>query len=97
MGETEMGVKTHTKVVAQYIDNTEEYRAARKWCTERFGPSMVHGVKGYQSPWYAYRFWAMFHANGDYILGMKDRVAYVSAWHFRDPAHATMFQLVWAK
>lgn len=97
MGETEMGVKTHTKVVTLGINDYFEYRAARKWCIERFGPGTKPGVKDYERPWYAYRCWTTVRLPLDNQGIIKCHAVCVSAWHFRDAAHATMFRLVWAE
>ena len=92
-----MGIRTHTKVVALGITDYYEYRAARKWCIERFGLSRKSGVKDYERPWYAYRFWTAVTVPSDNPYLIKTRSVCASAWHFRNAAHATMFKLVWAE
>lgn len=79
-------MKIFTKVFVPNLHKNKEYFAARKWCSENFGVSDSRAAKDPGRPWYATRQWV----NGPGYMS-------ASYFHFRNPAHATMFQLVWAK
>ena len=74
-------MRTYTKVVIPGHNKNAEYYAARKWCISTVG-AIIKG-KGTLRPWYAKRQW---------VHGCQE-----SSFYFRNPAHATMFQLTWAK
>lgn len=88
MGETEMGMKIYTRVQTLEINYTN-YRTVRKWCTDQFGASGSKEAKDAGRPWYAKRRWVT-------ILRGYGQVQ-EATFYFRNPAHATMFNLVWAK
>ena len=79
-------MRTYTKVIVPELYKNAEYYAARKWCTRTVGASNSKEAKGTARPWYANRNWPI---GSDYYQE--------SRFYFRNPAHATMFQLTWAK
>jgi len=62
-----------------------DYRSARKWCREQFGP---YGVAGQKSMWRAECF---------YVIANETNTTLISEYrfHFRDPNHAMLFALRW--
>jgi hypothetical protein len=90
----EVVVRIYTRVQILEINYTN-YRTVRKWCTKQFGASVSKEAKDAGRPWYAKRRW--IHIQRDSGLGQVQELVQESAFYFRDPAHATMFQLVWAK
>jgi len=76
-------MRIYTKVTLPWLYRNKEYYAARKWCANTIGASNSRSAKNAARPWYAKRQWAH---------GCQE-----SLFYFRNPAHATMFQLVWAK
>jgi hypothetical protein len=82
-------MKIYTKVVLPNLYKNSEYYAARKWCTKTIGASNSREAKGAARPWYANRQWV--HTTSKYGN------FHAPSFYFRNPADATMFQLVWAK
>ena len=85
-----MGVRIYTRVKIPQL-NYSSYRALRKWCKEQFGTSKSTEAKDAGRPWYATRCWV--HILQDSGYGQVQQASF----YFRNPAHATMFQLVWSK
>ena len=82
-------MRTYTKVVIPGHNKNAEYYAARKWCTRTVG-AIIKG-KGTLRPWYARRQWVQKLTPS----GASDY--HEASFYFRNPADATMFQLVGAK
>jgi hypothetical protein len=82
-------MRTYTKVIVPGHHKNAEYYAARKWCTRTLGASDSRSAKGAGRPWYAHRCWV--------YRPMRSGNFMESSFYFRNPAHATMFQLTWAK
>jgi hypothetical protein len=83
-----MGMTIYTKVKILETDYAN-YWYARKWCIKQFGPSKWTGAG--TRPWYAKHRWV--HRLRPSGYGQVQEAAF----HFRDPAHATVFALTWAK
>ena len=84
-------MRTYTKVIIPGHNKNAEYYAARKWCTQTVGASISHKARGANRPWYARRQWVQKLTPSGYGHFHE------AAFYFRNPAHATMFALVWAK
>ena len=87
-----MGVRIYTKVNIAEI-RTHSYWAARKWCRDHIGQSNSAEAKNAGRSWYATRQWVYVSQDSYYGYGQVQEASF----HFRNPAHATMFQLAWAK
>jgi hypothetical protein len=85
-------MKTFTKVVVPNLYRNKEYYAARKWCANTVGVSDSRAAKDPGRPWYAKRQWTYMLAPSGFSNHLQE-----SSFYFRNPADATMFQLVWAK
>jgi hypothetical protein len=85
-------MRIYTKVVIPGHNKNAEYYSARKWCTRTIGASNSREAKGSARPWYAKRQWTYMLAPSGFSNHLQE-----SSFYFRNPAHATMFQLVWAK
>ena len=84
-------MRIYTKVVIPGLYKNSEYYAARKWCTKTIGASNSREAKGAARPWYANRCWV--HELTPLGYGWPQEASF----YFRNPAHATMFTLSWAK
>ncbi len=84
-------MRIYTKVIIPGLYKNSEYYAARKWCTRNIGASNSKEAKGAARPWYAKRQWTYNLAQ----VALPSSQA--PSFYFKNPAHATMFQLVWAK
>jgi len=84
-------MRIYTKVVVPNLSRNKEYYAARKWCTKTIGASISHKARGANRPWYARRQWVQKLTPSGYGHFHE------ASFYFRNPAHATMFQLTWAK
>jgi hypothetical protein len=85
-------MRIYTKVVVPGLYKKSEYFAARKWCTQTIGASISHKARGAARPWYARRQWASNQDSHGFYNHFQ-----VPSFYFKNPADATMFQLVWAK
>lgn len=83
-----MVMTIYTKVKILELNYTD-YQTVRKWCIKQFGPSKWTGAG--TRPWYAKRRQVHRLRDSGYSAFQE------SAFHFRNPAHATMFALTWAK